>query len=72
MRDPQVVSDSILAAAMDGFAPPQKLQLPTIILQGEKDKIVHPRHATELVKQLLHFNQLPMNSLAKSLSLIHI
>ncbi|WP_071057753.1 PHB depolymerase family esterase [Pelistega sp. MC2] len=66
MRDPQVVSDSTLAAAMDGFAPPQKLQLPTIILQGEKDKIVHPRHATELVKQLLHFNQLPMNSLAKS------
>lgn len=66
MQDGQLDSDQALAKYMSIFAPPKRQQMPTIIIQGEKDKVVHRRNATELVKQFLHFNQLPINSLAKT------
>lgn len=66
MQDTDLDCDKSLANYMSIFAPPKRHQMPTIIIQGERDKVVHRRNAAELVKQFLHFNQLPLDSTANT------
>ncbi|MDO5666489.1 MAG: PHB depolymerase family esterase [Alcaligenaceae bacterium] len=63
MQDDFSDSDQALASYMAGFTPPHRHLMPTIILQGERDRIVHKRNAQELVKQFLYLNNIPLESL---------
>lgn len=66
MQDYHLDDNKSLASYMSSFAQPQRHQMPSIILQGETDKVVHKRNAHELLKQFLYLNDMPMDSLGVS------
>lgn len=64
MRDDRLDSDEALSSYINtlrSHKPLDEGQIPTMIIQGLRDQVVHPRNADELVKQFLYINHLPMN-----------
>lgn len=68
MLDDQTDDEPALLTYMRAFAAPKRHQMPTIIIQGEADKVVHPRNAEDLLKQFLYLNAMPTNSLGSAQS----
>lgn len=62
MRDDVPDSDKALTSYMATFSAPQRHLMPTLILQGERDNVVHKRNANELLKQFLYLNCLAMDT----------
>lgn len=62
MQDMQLDSDQALASYIEQLNPHEKYPIPTMIIQGQRDNVVHQRNADELVKQFLYINNLPMDT----------
>lgn len=62
MQDMRLDDDQALASYVAPLNPYKQEQIPAMIIQGQRDNVVHQRNADELVKQFLYLNNLPMNS----------
>lgn len=62
MKDDLLDSDQALVSYITALNPKQQDIIPTMIIQGERDMVIHQRNANELVKQFLYLNKLPMNT----------
>ncbi|CAM5184522.1 hypothetical protein OURE66S_02793 [Oligella ureolytica] len=62
MQDMQLDSDQALESYIAPLNPHEKHPIPTMIIQGQRDNVVHQRNANELVKQFLYINNLPMDT----------
>lgn len=62
MQDIHLDDDQALASYVAPLNPSKKELIPAMIIQGQRDHVVHQRNADELVKQFLYLNNLPMGS----------
>lgn len=60
MADRELDSDACLLHYLSGFEP-KSFYMPAMIIQGINDMTVNKSNATELAKQFLHLNNLPMD-----------
>lgn len=60
MADRELDSDACLLHYLNGFEP-KSFYMPAMIIQGINDMTVNKSNATELAKQFLHLNNLPMD-----------
>ena len=60
MADRELESDACLLHYLSGFNP-KSFYMPAMIIQGINDMTVDKSNATELAKQFLHLNNLPMD-----------
>lgn len=64
MADKELDSDASLVRYLSDFTP-KRFNMPAMIIQGVKDLTVDKSNATELSKQFLYLNALPMDSKAE-------
>ncbi|MDO5667315.1 MAG: PHB depolymerase family esterase [Alcaligenaceae bacterium] len=61
MADKELESDACLVRYLSGFTP-ERFKMPAMIIQGVNDLTVDKSNATELSRQFLYLNNLPMDS----------